>query len=207
MRAVRFRVRNFRNIDDSGWIDLERVTAFVGRNESGKTSLLKALHKFNPATPEPYDAQREFPRDRYTRDYVAKGSKGGDWSVCSVEFDIPEDLQTEIGELLEQDQEPPAAAIVTSHYDGSFDFEYVPSVDERPLVPDPVCAALDAFVASARRLVAPAEEQEEATATLRVGLIEWATAWKDKLKDVDDLRGKEGTVFLTELRDEVESKG
>ena len=206
MRAVRFRVRNFRNIDDSGWIDLERVTAFVGRNESGKTSLLKALHKFNPATPEPYDAQREFPRDRYTRDYIAKGSKGGDWPVCSVEFDIPEDLRTEIGELLEQDREPPAAAIVTSYYDGSFDFEYIPPVDERPLAPDPVCAALDAFAASARRLVAPAEEQEETTAALRVGLVDWATAWKDKLKDVDDLRGKEGTVFLTGLRDEVESK-
>ena len=69
MKAIRFRVQNFRNIDDSDWIALEKVTAFVGRNESGKTSLLKALHKFNPATPEPYDPQREFPRDRYTRDY------------------------------------------------------------------------------------------------------------------------------------------
>lgn len=56
MKPIRFRVRNFRNIEDSGWIRLERVTAFVGRNNSGKTSLLKALHKFNPATPEPYDA-------------------------------------------------------------------------------------------------------------------------------------------------------
>lgn len=63
MKAIRFRVQNFRNVDDSDWISLGRVTAFVGRNESGKTSLLKALHKFNPGTPEPYDAQREFPRD------------------------------------------------------------------------------------------------------------------------------------------------
>jgi len=35
------------------------VTAFVGRNESGKTSLLKASHKFNPATDEPYNPQKE----------------------------------------------------------------------------------------------------------------------------------------------------
>lgn len=97
MKAIRFRVQNFRNIDDSDWIDLEKVTAFVGRNESGKTSLLKALHKFNPATPEAYDAQREFPRDRYTRDYVPNGSKGEDWPVCSVKFEIPEKLQTEVG--------------------------------------------------------------------------------------------------------------
>ena len=42
MKATRFRVQNFRNIDDSDWIYLEKVTAFVGRNESGKTSLLNS---------------------------------------------------------------------------------------------------------------------------------------------------------------------
>ena len=63
LKAVRYRVQNFRNIDDSDWIPLEPVTAFVGRNESGKTALLKALHKFKPATPEPYSPQPEFPRD------------------------------------------------------------------------------------------------------------------------------------------------
>jgi AAA15 family ATPase/GTPase len=71
--AVRYRVENFRNINDSDWIPLERVTAFVGRNESGKTTLLKALHKFNPAMPEPYNPQREFPRDRYTREFKNGG--------------------------------------------------------------------------------------------------------------------------------------
>ena len=64
----RFRVLNYRNINDSNWIPLERDTALVGRNESGKTALLKALHKFNPAIDEPYNAQREFPRDRFTTD-------------------------------------------------------------------------------------------------------------------------------------------
>ena len=49
--AEQFRVLNYRNIDDSEWISLERVTAFVGRNEAGKTALLKALHKFNPSIP------------------------------------------------------------------------------------------------------------------------------------------------------------
>ena len=44
--AKRFRVLNYRNIDDSGWIPLDLVTAFIGRNEAGKTALLKALHKF-----------------------------------------------------------------------------------------------------------------------------------------------------------------
>ena len=92
LKAVRYRVQNFRNIDDSDWIPLERVTAFVGRNESGKTALLKALHKFNPATPEPYNPQKEFPRDRYTREF----KNPADWPVCSVTFKIEGILVQEI---------------------------------------------------------------------------------------------------------------
>ena len=205
MRAIRFRVQNFRNIDDSDWIALEKVTAFVGRNESGKTSLLKALHKFNPATPEPYDAQREFPRDRYTRDYVANGSNGEDWPVCSVEFEIAEELRIEIGKLLEEDEKPPEKVTATRYYDGSFELEYVPELEEKPLSPEPVLNALDAFAKSARRLEAPDTDQEEATAEQRTELINWATEWRDALKDEDDLRGNEEAEWLARLRDEVET--
>ena len=204
MKAIRFRVQNFRNIDDSDWIALEKVTAFVGRNESGKTSLLKALHKFNPATPEPYDPQREFPRDRYTRDYVANGSKGRDWPVCSVEFEIPEELRIEIGELLEEDGKPPEKVTATRYYDGSLKFEYASTIKEKSLKPERVLNALDAFTSSARRLEAPDSNHEEYTAEQRTKLANWATEWKDKLKAIGNLRVGEGANLLTKLRTEVE---
>ena len=204
MKAIRFRVQNFRNIDDSDWITLEKVTAFVGRNESGKTSLLKALHKFNPATPEPYDPQREFPRDRYTRDYVANGSKGRDWPVCSVEFEIPKELRIEIGELLEEDGESPEKVTATRYYDGSLKFEYASTIKEKSLEPEPVLNALDAFTSSARRLAAPDPSQEEYTVQQRTELANWATGWKDKLKAIGNLRVEEGANLLTKLRTEVE---
>ena len=204
MKAIRFRVQNFRNIDDSDWIALEKVTAFVGRNESGKTSLLKALHKFNPATPEPYDPQREFPRDRYTRDYGSNGPKGKDWPVCSVEFEIPEELRIEIGKQLEEEGEPPERVIVIRYYDGTFKFEYAPAIEEKPLAPEPVLNALDEFASSARRLEVPDGDQEEATAAQRTELANWATGCKDELKAIVDLRGDEGTKRLTKLRGEVE---
>ncbi len=206
MKALRFRVQNFRNIEDSGWVELEKVTAFVGRNESGKTSLLKALHKFNPATPQPYDAQREFPRDRYTRDYVSNGSKGEDWSVCSVEFEISEELRVEIGNLIGEDGESPQKVTAIRYYDGSFIFQYAPEVTEKPLAPEPVLNALDAFASSARRLPAPDPSQEEETAAQRVELANWATGCKDELKAMIDLRGDEGTKQLTKLRGEVERR-
>ena len=205
MKAIRFRVQNFRNIDDSDWIDLEKVTAFVGRNESGKTSLLKALHKFNPATPESYDPQREFPRDRYTRDYVSNGSNGEDWPVCSVEFEIPEELWIEIGKLLEENGESPQKVTATRYYDGTLKLEYAPEIEEKPLSPEPVLSALDAFAKSARRLEVPDADEEEATAEQRTELISWATEWRDAFKDEDDLRSNEEAERLARLSDEVET--
>ena len=116
LTATRFQVLNYRNIHDSGWIPLERVTAFVGRNEAGKTALLKALHKFNPATEESYNAQREFPRDRFTAEY----RDGGDWPVCRVEFELSAEFRQELRQQLEGSRIP-RKAILTRYYDGSLD--------------------------------------------------------------------------------------
>ena len=46
MKVLSVRIRNFRSIIDSGWIPLspDGITVFVGQNESGKTSVLEALH-------------------------------------------------------------------------------------------------------------------------------------------------------------------
>ena len=46
MKPTAFRVTNFRSIVDSDWIPFspDGVTIFVGQNESGKTSLIEALH-------------------------------------------------------------------------------------------------------------------------------------------------------------------
>ena len=205
MKAVEFRVQNFRNIDDSGWISLDNVTAFVGRNESGKTSLLKALHKFNPGIEEPYNAQREFPRDRYTRDYVANGSAGGDWPACSVRFRITDPLRTHIDELLDDDYDPPDTVMLTRYYDGSLAFEYYPEIGGRQVSAGPVVTGLETFASSARRLDLPDEEPEQYDAR-RADLANWSTHWRDRLKEIDDLRGDEGVELLNALREETEEK-
>lgn len=206
MQAKRFRIQNFRNIDDSGWITLDQVTAFVGRNESGKTTLLKALHKFNPATAESYDPMREFPRDRYMRDFVGGGSKGGSWPVCSVAFAIDDELKADIAALLPSDQNPPTEVIATRYYDGSLKFAYEPGLAEMSLSPEPVLAGLKAFASGARRLEAPAPEQEDETAATRNALAQWATQWQEKIKDYADLLSDAGAKALAKLKTEAETK-
>ena len=76
MDLIKFRVTMYKGIRDSRWVDVNDLTVLVGKNESGKTSLLRALHKLNPYAPDPnddnpnsygdnsdsYDINREYPR-------------------------------------------------------------------------------------------------------------------------------------------------
>ncbi|HBO3551501.1 TPA: AAA family ATPase [Pseudomonas aeruginosa] len=65
MRLESFRVRNYRSINDSGEIAVARITALLGRNESGKSNLLRALHSLNPiAGFEALRPIKDFPRHR-----------------------------------------------------------------------------------------------------------------------------------------------
>ncbi|MHB8726428.1 MAG: AAA family ATPase [Casimicrobiaceae bacterium] len=196
LKAVRYRVQNFRNIDDSGWIPLEGVTAFVGRNESGKTALLKALHKFNPATPEPYNPQREFPRDRYTREF----KNGADWPVCTVAFELDGEIKDQIEAIL--DSPAPKEAVCTRFYDGSLKIECDPEIQQRVLDPAPVNDALTTFAGEARRLLAPGQDQEEATQKSRTDLATWAAGWREKTNALTDLRNEDGARLLATIRKE-----
>ena len=65
MQLKSFQITNFRSINDSGKIDASRITALLGRNESGKSNLLRGLHTLNPA--EGFTALnpiKDFPRHR-----------------------------------------------------------------------------------------------------------------------------------------------
>ncbi len=61
-KLLRFRVKNFRSIEDSGWVNTDDVNCFVGTNESGKTNLLAALWKLRPSNQEPVSPLRDYPR-------------------------------------------------------------------------------------------------------------------------------------------------
>lgn len=63
MRLETFRIKNFRSVIDSGPIDVADLTALLGRNESGKSNLLRGLQSLNSA--DGFGAMRpikDFPR-------------------------------------------------------------------------------------------------------------------------------------------------
>lgn len=198
MKALQFRVTDYRNIEDSDWIELEAVTALVGRNESGKTALLKALHKFNPATPEPYDRQREYPRDRLRSEYDGID----DIAVCSVRFELGAEVRSAIA-ALGDGVDPPAHAVVTRYYDGALGVEFDPALTEPPISSSAVLNGLESFAASARRLRATADSPEETLATLRPELASWAEARISAVSGLKTCRSSEGAAELQRIIDEA----
>jgi energy-coupling factor transporter ATP-binding protein EcfA2 len=69
------RIQRFRNFVEPQVIEIEGdVTALVGKNESGKTTVLQALHRLKPANlPESrFDFTTEYPRWRLSRDRKAE---------------------------------------------------------------------------------------------------------------------------------------
>lgn len=71
MKLVAVTVQKFRNFVEPQRIEIEPdVTALVGKNESGKTTILKALHRLKPANGDArkFDLVTEYPRWRLARD-------------------------------------------------------------------------------------------------------------------------------------------
>ena len=60
------RIQDYRSVEDSGTVPIEiDVTCLVGKNESGKTAFLQALHLLNPLNPiknkTQYDEVMDYP--------------------------------------------------------------------------------------------------------------------------------------------------
>jgi predicted ATP-dependent endonuclease of OLD family len=62
MRLKSFHVRVFRNVIDSGPIEVKKNTCLVGKNEAGKSAILEALDRLNSARPVPLNLLDDYPR-------------------------------------------------------------------------------------------------------------------------------------------------
>jgi predicted ATP-dependent endonuclease of OLD family len=64
MKLVNVHIKNFRSIIDSNQFEISDITCLVGKNEAGKTALLKALYKLNPVASSDgsFDLIEEYPR-------------------------------------------------------------------------------------------------------------------------------------------------
>ena len=64
MKLTKVRITEFQSIQDSTEFDIGEVTCLVGKNEAGKTALLKALYRLNPivGSDGAFDVTYDYPR-------------------------------------------------------------------------------------------------------------------------------------------------
>lgn len=86
MKLARFRVQNYKIVDDTDWVKADEfVTALLGKNESGKTAILRALWKtrnVSSSATAKFEKLRDFPLDRYTAE------RDGTQEVTALEFTL-----------------------------------------------------------------------------------------------------------------------
>ncbi len=84
MRISEFRITNYRNILDSGWIMATDVTAIVGQNEAGKSNLFEALYCLHSYVETKYNPDEDWPVDDWKG---KKNAKGKPVAQAYFEFD------------------------------------------------------------------------------------------------------------------------
>src|SRR5437870_6004683 len=124
MKLRSFMVQNYRCIDDSGEAPVEHIKALMGKNESEKTSILKALPKVNPATPEHFNGLKEFPRRRF-HEYDDKAT------VVELKFSLDHE-EREVLSQIDPRLEEVSGASVTRDYAGRYAVEILPDIQTQP---------------------------------------------------------------------------
>jgi predicted ATP-dependent endonuclease of OLD family len=113
----RFKVINFRSIEESDWLEVSDNSCLVGTNEAGKTNLLIALWKLNPANNEPIIPLNDFPRNLYSKYKIDNHSKD---VFIQADFILSDELATEIAKELNCDFEQIKRVLVQRMYDGKY---------------------------------------------------------------------------------------
>ncbi|MAN50474.1 MULTISPECIES: AAA family ATPase [unclassified Marinimicrobium] len=77
MKLAKAHIKEFRSINDSTEFEINDITCLVGKNESGKTAILRALYKLNPIIEEDgyFDVTDDYPR-RDVSDYEEAVEEG-----------------------------------------------------------------------------------------------------------------------------------
>lgn len=131
MQLTRFRVTTFRNVVDSGWVDVdEAITCLVGKNEAGKTALLEALALINPSDGTVPDLASQYPTW-----LLARARRVGDPSLDTAiraEFVLDDEDLRIARDALGDDVLRKPRVEVSRQYNG--ERSWIFDIDERPLV-------------------------------------------------------------------------
>lgn len=130
-KLKRYKVYNFRSIAESDWIEVSDNSCLVGTNEAGKTNLLIALWKLNPANNEPIMPLDDFPRDLYSN---YKADKHENDVFISADFILESNFSLEVAKSLKCDPKQVEQVLVERQYNGTHRISFPYSqIDSYPI--------------------------------------------------------------------------
>jgi len=130
LKLTGFRVTNFRSVDDSGWIDVGKVTSLIGTNESGKTNLLLPLWKLNPAKDGEINPIADYPRKRYNEIREKKPKP----VFIEARFELPDGLAEKIARATGSVASEVRKVVVRRTFDGEFQVTFPDAIPKRSVL-------------------------------------------------------------------------
>lgn len=186
MKFEGFQVTNFRNVIDSGWINANQITAFVGQNEAGKSNLFEALYCVNPIIEEAdYNINEDWPVDKWEGRKNAEGEL-----VCHARFRLSEQETSALAAAAAK--EPEAAAEGEEHTPLALEVPSIAFIDLHKYYGYATDFDVEGF---------PAGALDESRATA------WAKANVPKFVYIHDYDMSGAQVELTQLRDRWDQVG
>ena len=110
---------NFRSVTDSGWVDVDDVTALIGVNESGKSNLLLALWKLKPASEGDIQPTSDYPKKRFGD----IREEPGEFPFVTAEFDTGSSRES-LGQMAGISSNDAARVRVTRFFNGRYTVEF-----------------------------------------------------------------------------------
>lgn len=168
MTLKKFRVQNFRSVEDSGWIEADDVTALIGINESGKTNLLLPLWKLNPAKDGEINLVADAPRKRYNE------IKNLETKPVFIEayFELTDDLVERLVTLTEADPEGLRVVSVSRRLDGQRSIGFPEAMAVRSLSKSEAACLLVQAKTDIEGLSAATKAEDSLKETMEAALVE-----------------------------------
>lgn len=190
MKLLRFRVTNFRSVDDSGWIEADEVTSLIGTNESGKTNVLLPLWKMNPAKEGAINPTADYPRKHYT---IFRHESPKPVFIEAV-FDVGDSLAEQLSAKTGMSREQLREVSVSKRFDGEFSVDFPKAVPVRTIDKDRISASLSEAETELASMTALKTEED-----MKAQMLTALRSARKKVADSDDVAAEQLDGVLTSL--------
>lgn len=190
MKLIKFRVTNFRSVEDSGWIDADDVTVLIGTNESGKTNIILPLWKLNPAKEGAVVATADYPR-KYYNEFRSKEPKP---VFITAVFETDDELARELSRRSGMSVEVMREVEVSRRLDGEYLVNFTNATPPRTIRKENILTLLESAEQELNKISTLKSEED-----IKQLLISALQAVKKSIQAVNEVDAEQINIILTTL--------